>query len=354
MTPGTLALRPAAWLASPGPADGIVLASRVRLARNIAGRPFFRTMAKPRQQELVDELLAVLAQAGGWPEAHGWCLGRLPEVERQMLVERQLISREHAKAKRPGGLYLSPDETVAVMVNEEDHLRLQVILPGLALPTALAAAVDLDRRIEALVPYAVDPQLGYLTTCHTNLGTGMRASVMLHLPALAESDGLKPILRGLAKLHLTVRGRHGEGSDAGGNHYQISNLRSLGCDENGLVCAVTAAVERVVEAERLARERLLTHARPRLEDKVWRAWGLLTHARVLTGDEVGEHLGWLRLGLALGVLPSAAEGLQWAVLDRLAGITQPAHLQLCLPGLDEPAARDATRAQLVRDALLGR
>ena len=353
MTPADLAIRPAAWLGSPGKHDGIVLATRVRLARNVAGRPFFRTLAKSAQQDLVDELLVAVAQASGCTTACGWRLGRLPEVERQLLVERHLISREHASAKRPAGLHLEADELLAVMINEEDHLRIQAIRSGFDLSAALEAAVAFDRRIEAVVPYAIDPRLGYITTCHTNLGTGMRASVMMHLPALAESDGLKPILRALGTLHLTVRGRHGEGSEALGHHYQISNLRSLGMDEDTLVGEVEQAVERIIVAERLARERLLTHARPRLEDRIYRAWGLLTQARILASDELCDQLGWLRLGLALHVLPDEAAHLDWVTLDRLASLGQPAHLQLGGqgPNLDEVSARDAFRARLVRTGL---
>jgi protein arginine kinase len=355
--PGMLALRPAPWPASPGGHAGIALSARVRLARNLAGRAFPRKLAKARQQELVEELLAAIPAASGRADAHAWEMARLSESERQLLVERQLVSRELAAAKRPGGLWLADDESLAVMVNEEDHLRLQAFRPGDDLAGCLAAAVALDQALGQALPWAFDPALGHLTACHTNLGTGMRASVMVHLPALAETGELKRVLRGLAQLHITVRGRHGEGSEAGGHLYQISNLRSLGLTEEGIVERIAAAVARVVEAEELARAVLAGPQRARLDDRVWRAWGILTHARRLGSDELADQLGWLRLGLALGVLPDAAAGLEWRLLDRMLVSCQAAHLQLGADpaaGLDQSEIRDRHRATLVRSMLTRR
>lgn len=342
--------RPGCWLASPGEHDGIVVSSRVRLARNLADQRFFRKMPRSRQQALVEDLLAVLVRVADGP--NGWSLrtAALSEAERLALVERQLVSRDLAGSKRPGGLWLAADEGLAAMVNEEDHLRLQAIRPGLRLADCLAAVVDLDHRLENELAFAFDPRLGYLTACHSNLGTGMRASVMLHLPALAETGEIKSVLHALGRLHLTVRGRHGEGSEPTGNLFQISNLRSLGMDEEGLVKLLGEAVERIVAAERLAREQLLVRARRRLEDKIFRAWGLLTHARSLTCEELLCELGWLRLGLALRILG----GPDWSVLDRLLLRCQPAHLILDHPDqvLTGAAERDLLRADLVRRALL--
>lgn len=216
------------------------------------------------------------------------------------------------------------------------------------------------------------PQLGYLTACHTNLGTGLRASVMLHLPALAETGELKAVLRALGKLHLAVRGGHGEGTEPTGHTFQISNARTLGATEEAYVTAINAAVERVIAAEQVARAVLLDQGRSRLEDKVFRAWGLLGQARSLTTEELAEHLSWLRLGVALDVLgdkewvvatdsgadsgsaiaSTTAATHRWQTLDRLAVQGQPAHVQL-LNGPDErePADRDRLRADLVRRLL---
>ena len=350
MSVAALAMRPAPWLVSPGLTEGIVISSRVRLARTMAGRAFHRALPLARQEELVSELISALGEAV--PTGMTVRTDALDSVARECLVERQLISRDLAGAKRPGAVRLSADEQVAAMVNEEDHLRLQVIRPGLCLEECLDRAVAVDRQLERRIPWAVHPGFGYLTACHTNLGTGMRASVMLHLPALAETEELKSVLRGCSLLHLVVRGQHGEGSDAAGHFYQVSNMRSLGQDEDAIAQSVIEAAERIVAAERAARSALLSKARPRLEDRVWRAWGLLSHARVLSTDELQDGIGWLRLGLALGVLPE----LKWSILDRCLIQCQPAHLQLLHPGdgLDDAGRRDRRRADLVRALLTNR
>lgn len=345
-----LAQRPAPWLSSPGEHDGIVLSTRIRLARNLDGWPFMRRLPPARMRALVDRM----AEAAGRS-----CPGRLLRVdrlgasERQLLLERQLVSRELAGARRATGLWLADDEHLALMLGEEDHLRLQVFAPGLQLERLLVEAVRLDRALERDLPWAFDERLGYLTACHTNVGTGMRASVMLHLPALAETGELKAVLRALDKLHLAVRGRFGEGSEPAGHYYQVSNRRTLGADEPGIVRTVHEAALRVVEAERLARTSLLAgdEGRNRLEDRVWRAWALLSHARALTSDELVEHLGWLRVGLALDVLGTGVRVPAWATLDRIFMQCQPAHLQAVHPVAGDAACRDRLRAELVRSWL---
>ena len=273
-----------------------------------------------------------------------------PPVERQALMERQLASRELAAERHPAGVVAAADEGAALLVNEEDHVRLQVIGAGLDLDGCLARAVATDQALEAVVPWAFHPRYGYLTACHTNTGTGMRASVMLHLPALHETGELKAVLRALAKLNLTVRGAHGEGSEARGHRYQVSNLRALGVDEQTIAATVAEAAQQVVAAERLARQALAEKQRTLLEDKVWRAWGLLTHARTLTSEEFDEHLSWVRLGSALRVL-NPDHVPSWRALDRIALHAQPAHIQLRFPDAADSAVRDRRRAELVRHAL---
>lgn len=367
------------WLKSPGAHRGVVISSRIRLARGWAAYAFHRKLSRKRQQELTDRLMEHVAAAMP-ASGSAWQMQALTPIERQALVERQIISRDLAAAKRPGGVFIaeptapagSPAHLLAAMVNEEDHLRLQVIGAGLCLPELLATAVAIDQALESRVEWAVHPQLGYLTACHTNLGTGLRASVMLHLPALAETGELKAVLRALGKLHLAVRGGHGEGTEPTGHTFQISNARTLGATEEAYVTAINAAVERVIAAEQVARAVLLDQGRSRLEDKVFRAWGLLGQARSLTTEELAEHLSWLRLGVALDVLgdkewvvatdsgadsgsaiaSTTAATHRWQTLDRLAVQGQPAHVQL-LNGPDErePADRDRLRADLVRRLL---
>ena len=337
------------WLAGPGEHDGIVVSSRVRLARNLAGWNFRRKLAKPRQSELVELLTDIIGRLTGWPDAGLIRLSGLGETERLALLERQLASRELAGSRHPAALCVSPDESLALMVNEEDHLRLQAIGPGLCLERELGHAVALDRELEQAVGWAVHPRLGYLTACHTNLGTGMRASVMLHLPALAETSELKPVVRALDRLHITVRGTHGEGSEPTGHWYQISNNRSLGLDEAAIAGGISEAAVRLVEAERQARNVLMERNPLAIEDKVWRAWGVLSNARTLTAAELADHLGWLRLGMALRVLQRPT----WAILDQLTVHVLPGHIQVLHPLTDDPRQRDQLRARLVRTALAG-
>jgi len=342
-----LAKRPAAWLKSPGSDDGIVVSTRIRLARNSAEHPFPRQLDRGQQRDLVTYLLDRLERATRWEDPLVYQLRDLEVPERQALGERQLISRDLAGGKRVSALYASADESVAVMINEEDHIRLQVITHGLALESSLERAVALDRALEPHVTWAVHPRFGYLSACPTNAGTGLRASVMLHLPALAETQDLRQVLRGLGKLHMTVRGLHGEGSEASGHFYQISNQRSLGQTEDDIAAHINEAVGRIIDYERLARTSLLTRHRNRIEDRVWRALGLLTHARSVAYDELIDQLSWVRLGVALDLLPLR----DWALLDRILVQTQPAHLELHHDGASAPAQRDRLRADLVREWL---
>jgi protein arginine kinase len=325
--------------------DRIALASRVRLARSLAGTRFRRSLGRPEQNEVVARVLDACTDTLPWDDPLHVQVHRLGPANRGLLPERQLCSRELADAKHPTGLHASDDGLLAVMANEEDHVRLQSLAPGLDLSAALAAAVATDRRLDRRLGWAVHPGLGHLTACHTNVGTGMRASVMLHLPALAETGELKAVLQGAAKLGLAVRGRQGEGSEPGGHVYQLSNLRSLGRSEDQLCAEVADAARAVVLAERLARAALLA-ARVRLEDRVFRAWGVLTGARILAGDEAFEQLGWLRVGRSLDLIP-----VPWEVLDRLWIQIQPHHLQALHKEAAETGPRDRIRARLVRDSL---
>jgi protein arginine kinase len=339
-----LVTRNVRWLDSPGEHHGIVISSRIRFARNCVGYPFQRKLSRGRQQDLVAQLLARIGRATRWNDAISLQMGDLTDVERLALSERQLVSRELASGKRPSAAYLSQDETYAVMINEEDHVRLQVISGGQHLRENLERAVRLDRQLEEVIEWAVHPRYGYLSACPTNAGTGLRASVMLHLPALAETQDLRQVLRGLGKLHMTVRGLHGEGSEASGHYYQVSNQRSLGQSEAEIEEAISETVDKIVAYEELARQALLANSRWKLEDRVFRGWGILTHARSISYDELVDQLSWVRLGVALGVLA----GPQWSTLDRIFLQCQPAHLQLQHGHATMPEARDRLRAELVR------
>jgi protein arginine kinase len=335
---------PAGWLASDDLHGGIVVSSRVRLARNLADEHFRRELDRHQEQLLVERLMPICRATTPWRQGLALQLAELSQVERKALLERRLISREMVGGKHPGGAVVSPDERSSLMVNEEDHLRIQAISPGLAIDDCLASAVALDRQLETQLQWATHPRFGYLTSCPTNTGTGMRPSVMLHLPALAETKEIASALRGITKLHLTVRGLFGEGSEASGHYYQVSNQRTLGTTEEAIATTIEQTVTNLVEFEQLARQAMLKNRRSQLEDRVFRAWGILSEARRLSGNELIEQLSWFRLGLAVGQLPDCS----WSILDRIFLQGQAAHLELLHPEAGDAERRDEIRAGLVR------
>lgn len=345
-----LARQPCPWLEQGEGHDGIVLSSRIRLARNLRGHAFRRQLDIDQQEALVMDLASTARTCPAWRRPpHRLHLEQLAECERLVLLERRLISRELAQQDEPAAVLVEPDGSASMMINEEDHVRLQVLAPGLRIEEVLARAIALDAGLEERLPWASDDRWGYLTSCPTNIGTGLRASVMMHLPALAETQELPRVLRALGKLAMTARGLLGEGSEATGHHYQISNQRTLGRTEGAIAADLQQAVEQLLRAEQLCREVLLDRQRWRLEDKVHRAWGLLTHARSLTSNELVAELGWLRLGRSLKLIERPSTN----ALDALLVMAQPGHLCLHHPEAADEALRDRLRAELVRGCLDG-
>ena len=352
--------RPVGWLAGKLADDGsaenvnggndqreIVLSTRIRLARNLADHRFRNGLTTVDQRSLVDHIDVMARQAIRWRDCLGFDLSHLGEIERTTLLERRLISRDLVQADHPAALLTNPDQTHALMINEEDHLRLQVLRPGLALIEALEEAVALDRRLEEQLSWAVDSRYGYLTACPTNVGTGLRASVMVHLPGLAETDELPRALRGLTKLRLVARGLYGEGSDATGHFLQVSNQATLGRSEEEITRQLADVVKRLIRYEGLARTQLLERRRSLIEDRVFRAWGVLVYARRLTSKELIEQLGWLRLGRGLGLLQHP----NYDLIDELFLDGQPGHLQILYPAATAADLRDEVRATHVRQRL---
>jgi protein arginine kinase len=331
-----------AWALAPGE-GGIVICARARLARNLLDRAFRRQLDRDAQQRLVDEIAPALPGYCGW-RSRSLQTPRLTSAQRACLHERNLISRELTEGSGPGAVAISPDALSSVMVNEEDHLRLQVLRPGLDLTGCLAEARRLDERLEAALPVARHLRYGYLTACPTNLGTGLRASVMLHLPALAETKELTRALRGLGRLHLTARGPHGEGSEASGHLFQVSNQRTLGQDEDSIVASVVEAVLQLAAYETMARHGLLEQRQREIHDRAARALGLLSQARLLRSEELCEQISWLRLGVALELVTVPRPG----ALHGLEVVCGPGHLGLLA---EDPQERDALRADRVRAAL---
>jgi protein arginine kinase len=272
-------------------------------------------------------------------------------VERHVLVEKHLVSPDFLKGNPAGkAVVIRQDETVSIMVNEEDHLRIQCLMPGLALQECWELAGAVDDALEATLEYAFNEEFGYLSACPTNVGTGLRASVMMHLPGLAATGMIEEVIPGLSKLGLTVRGLYGEGTKAAGSFFQVSNQITLGRQEEEIINNLTALVRRLVSQEREARRRLHQEQRGALEDRVFRSYGVLQYARVLTSEEAMRSLSDLRLGLALKII----KRIPLSLVSELMVLSQPAFL-IRLAGKElKPAERDVLRAQLIRERLQGK
>ena len=338
------------WLDGTGPESDIVISSRVRLARNVADFPFL-SRANPRERGELEALLREQIEGTALGQDLSYfSLPTLTQVDRLFLVERHLISREHAFGKGPRGVAIGPFETISIMVNEEDHLRLQALRSGLQLRKTWEEINAVDDSLERSVNYAFSPQFGYLTVCPTNVGTGMRASVMLHLPALVMTRQIDKVFQAVAKINLAVRGLYGEGTQASGDFYQISNQPTLGKSETEIIANIDSVIPKIVEYERAVRETLLENKREIVEDKVWRAFGMLQSARTINSEETMDLLSAVRMGVNLGLLPD----LEMRTVNELFIFTQPAHLQrLERSELNSPE-RDITRATYIRKRLAGR
>lgn len=334
------------WLTRADSQD-VVISSRVRLARNLATHPFPERCTPEKRKEIWDTLRTVVLGLPELEKAISVEMTALTELDKLFLLERHLISRDFMETGEGAGLVALHDGRVSIMVNEEDHVRLQVVLPGLELTSAWEAASRLDDGIDAAVGYAFSSRLGYLTACPSNVGTGMRTSVMVHLPGLVLSQEMEPIVRGLTKIGLTVRGLRGEGSEAAGNIFQISNQVTLGEGEGEIASNLSQIVQEVVEHEVNARMRLWQKNPVILQDHILRAYGVLSHARLLTTKEALDFLSSLRLGVILGIL----DGVGINDLRKLMEECQPAHLQKAVGRRLSSRERDFERARLVREVL---
>jgi len=330
------------------PERGIVVSSRIRLARNIAGEVFPHMLEEDALRTLRG---SVLEAAQGCPSLAGgpvWSMEALEELERRFLLERHLVSMELVREPMGRGLLVSQDEACGLMVNEEDHLRLQAFGSGLDPLSILDRALRLAGELEERLAFARSSRLGNLTACPTNVGTGLRASILVHLPGLVLTRDIEKVLNSLRVLNYTVRGFYGEGSGVMGSLFQISNTATLGVSEVQIVDDLLHHVRKVIAVEREARAVLLERERSRLEDRVWRAWGILVNARLLGTREAFELLGEVRLGTSIQLLPRLDE----SILETLLVTIQGAHLQIAEGRSLEPAERDAARAETIRRGLL--
>ena len=301
----------------------IVLTTRVRLARNLADQPFPGWAKETQRSAMLAGSMEALAGLPPMKKALSLTIEELSDLEKQILIERHLISRELSTAKRGAGVIISRDQSTSVMINEEDHLRIQVLRAGFQLKKVWNAITTLDNEIEEKLNYAFSPTLGYLTACPTNLGTGMRASAMMHLPALVISSQMEKVVRAVNQLGMVVRGLFGEGSDASGSIFQISNQTTLGEAEEEIIKRLSSVLNTIIEHELNARAKLLESDASKLFDKIGRAFGILQNGRLLTSAEVMNLLSLIRLGIDLGVFPEARR----PVIDRLFIEAQPGHLQ---------------------------
>jgi len=322
----------------------IVLTTRVRLARNLANQPFPGWAKEAQRSAMLADSMGVVAGLPQMKKGLSLTVEELSDLEKQILVERHLISRELSTAKRGAGVVISRDQVAAVMINEEDHLRLQVLRVGFQLKKVWNAINTLDSEIEDKLNYAFSPTLGYLTACPTNLGTGMRASAMMHLPALVISSQMEKVVRAVNQLGMVVRGLFGEGSDASGSIFQISNQTTLGESEEEIIKRLTSVLNTIIEHELNARAKLLETDGSKLFDKIGRAFGILQNGRLLTSAEVMNLLSLIRLGIDLGVFPETRR----PQIDRLFIEAQPGHIQYAAHGTFESVQRDQLRAQLLR------
>lgn len=335
------------WLRGTGPESDIVISTRIRLARNLASFPFTHR-ATPQQRAEIESLLRERITRLDLPHPLRYVsVAALSPLDRQLLVERQLISRELANGEGPRGVAFDDREAVSIMVNEEDQLRLQVMRSGLALEQAWHEIDHLDDLLEAKVCYAWHEQYGYLTACPTNVGTGLRASVMLHLPAIGLTRQFEKVFRSLQKINLVVRGLYGEGSRASGDFFQISNQITLGRSETTVLSELQGVVSKILSYERNARAALMAEKRMELQDRVSRALGALQHATMMTSDETMELLSSVRLGINLGLL----DDISLDAVNELFIQTQPSHLQKLVGGPLDGEERNAARARYLRTRL---
>ncbi|KIL34518.1 ATP:guanido phosphotransferase [Cohnella kolymensis] len=337
------------WMKGEGPDSDVVISSRVRIARNIRSMPF-PMMAEPQQSQSVMEQLLDVAESGrlnGLGQLERIRLSDLTELEKLVLVEKHLISPNLANESRNGALILSPNEAISIMINEEDHLRIQCLCSGFQIRQAWDWASKIDDIFEEQVDYAFDEKHGYLTSCPTNVGTGIRASVMMHLPALVITGQINRILSAVTQVGLAVRGLYGEGSEAAGNLFQVSNQITLGQSEQEIIENLHQVARQMIEHEKAARTKLLSESRPRVEDRIRRSFGILTQAMIMDSKEASQRLSDIRLGVHLGLIDDVKD----QTLNELLVSTQPGFLQQTYGEALSPEQRDMTRAELIRSRL---
>ncbi|MFW6238403.1 MAG: protein arginine kinase [Halanaerobiales bacterium] len=334
------------WIIGSGPKKDIVISSRIRLARNIEDIPFPGKAVKKQLNQVTDKVRNAV-QKYKKDKLHYLDINDLPGVEKRLLVEKNLISPVHTEPGDGKGVLLNDRENVSIMVNEEDHLRMQFLLPGLQLEEAWETADDFDNILEDEVDFAFSRKWGYITACPTNLGTGMRASVMVHLPALDLTDNIGKMLNAVSKLGLVVRGIYGEGSKSSGNLYQISNQITLGASEVDIIENLQSVTSQIIDKEKETRKRLMEEKEMNVRDRINRAYGILKHAYTISSEEAMELISYTKLGVDLGII----DYIDASVLNQLVILTRPGHLQKDEGRKLQAKERDIKRAELIQKVL---
>jgi protein arginine kinase len=336
------------WLKGTGPNSNIVISSRIRLARNLTRIPFSHWGNKKQKEEVMKRTKQAVFSSNYTKGAMMLYMADLNNLDKQFLIERHLISREHALRANHKAVVIGDREILSIMINEEDHLRMQVMQSGFNLDEAWQIIKRINEEFEAKLDFAYSSTWGYLTACPTNTGTGLRASVMLHLPALVMTKQINKVLQAITKLNLTARGFYGEGTEASGNFFQISNQVTLGHSEEDILDNIERIIKQVIGHEENARKALFDQDRARIEDRIWRSIATLKHAHIITSKEAIDFFSKVRLGIDMGILKG---GLDIQTVNRIFILIQPAHLQKMEGKMLSAQERDIKRAELIRKEL---
>ncbi len=336
----------AGWYIEKGPESDVAVSSRVRLARNLKNFPFPPRMSREQEEMLIRDIRnAALDKDNNFASNLAFIdITGLSPIDRQALMEKHIISRDMAESQNRCGVLVGNDEKISIMINEEDHLRIQCMFPGMQMDKAWKLCNDMDTYLEGKVEYAYNDDYGYLTCCPTNIGTGMRASVMLHLPALTMTGYIKNVLEACGKISVAVRGLYGENSEASGNMFQISNQISLGQTEEEIINNITGIASQLIEQERLLRKELYNQNPYRFEDRIYRSLGVFSNARIMTSEEAHKLLSDVRLGVNMGII----KDIKIEMLNELMILIQPGNLQKYAARPLNPGERDIIRAEIIR------
>jgi protein arginine kinase len=337
------------WMKGSGPESDIVISSRIRIARNLQSYPFPILATNQQSKEVLDKAVSTLdnGKLNGVGPFEFIALSEMNELEKRVLVEKHLISPNLANEARNGAVILSDNESISIMINEEDHLRIQCLCPGFQIKEAWVTASQIDDAFEAKLDYAFDEKRGYLTTCPTNVGTGVRASVMMHLPALVLTQQINRILSAITQVGLAVRGLYGEGSEAIGNLFQISNQITLGQSEDEIIDNLHSVAKQIIGHERAARQKLMAESKSRIVDRVSRSYGILSYAAIMDSKEAAQRLSDVRLGVDLDLIKDVPAN----IMNELLVMTQPGFLQQYAGEKLSADERDIRRAEMIRERL---